>query len=424
MQKIHTYKSGLRLVVNAMQGINSACVSVFVNTGSINENDNNNGISHFIEHCFFKGTKKRTAKDIAVFADEIGANINAFTTNFYTCYYTRTIKENLENCFELLSDMLNNSTFNEDELNKERKVILEEKAMYEDDPASTCEEVCTSTFYKGKPLERTIIGTTKSLNKINQKAIKDYIKKFYTPNNIIIAVAGNVDYENAKKLCDKYFQSYFKNEINKPIVNKNEGEHKPQKSLQIHTKKDIEQDHICVMFPTPNIFSKKLPQLNVFNTIFGGMMSSRLYQRIRENLGYVYTIQSMVKPNKFGGDLCIYFATTPQNTEDAIKQLKEEIEIVKKHGITQKELDKAKSNYKSSLLVRCDNPTYIANNACVQLLNYGKITSIEKQVENIEKFKVTTVNKIIDVIFNNNFAISVVSKTNNKKLIEIFNGKK
>ena len=424
MQKIFTYKSGLRLIVNTMQGINSTCLSVFVNTGSINETTSNNGISHFVEHCMFKGTEKRTAKDIAVFADQIGANINAFTTNFYTCYYTRTIQENLENCFELLSDMLNNSTFKQEELDKERKVILEEKVMYEDDPSSTCEEVCTTSFYKGTPLQRTIIGTDKSLHKINRKQIKEYLSNFYTPNNIIIAVAGNVSYETAKKLCDKYFQSYYKNQNNRPIVNKNEGEHKPQQSYQVHTPKDIEQDHICVMYPTPNIYSKKLPQLNVFNTIFGGMMSSRLYQRIRENLGFVYTIQSMVKPNKFGGDLCIYFATTPKNTEEAIKQLKEEIEIVKNQGISQEELNKAKSNYKSSLLVRSDNPTFVANNACVQLLNYGKITNIEKQVEQIEKLSLKAVNKIIEQIFNNNCVISVVSKQNNKKLKEIFIGKK
>ena len=424
MQKIHTYKSGLRLVVNTMQGINSACLSVFVNTGSINENDFNNGISHFIEHTMFKGTKKRTAKDIAVFADEIGANINAFTTNFYTCYYTRSIQENLENCFELLSDMLNNSTFAEEELNKERKVILEEKAMYEDDPASTCEEVCSCEFYKGTPLSRTIIGTNESLHKINQKAIKEYLNEFYTPNNIIISVAGNVSYETAKTLCDKYFQTIYKNQTNKPIINKNELNHKPNKSIQVHTKKNIEQDHICVMFPTPNIFSKKIYELNVFNTIFGGMMSSRLYQRIRETLGFVYTIQSMVKPNLYGGDMCIYFATTPQNTIEAIKQLKEEIEIIKTNGITEQELKKAKSNYKSSLLVKSDNPTFIANNSCVQLLNYGKITPIEKQTENIESLTLKTVNDIISEIFNNNFTISIVSKQNNKKLLEIFNNKK
>lgn len=420
MQKIHTYKSGLRLIVNTMQGINSASVSVFVNTGSINENINNNGISHFIEHTMFKGTEKRTAKDIAVFADEIGANINAFTTNFYTCYYTRTIPENLENCCELLSDMLNNSKFEPEELDKERKVILEEKAMYEDDPASTAEENCMCEFYKGTPLELTIIGTDESLHKINQNEIKKYLNKFYTPSNIIIAIAGNVEYETAKKLCDKYFQNYYKNQNNKPIVNKNENNHKPQKAVQIHTKKDIEQDHICVMFPTPNIYSKKLSELNVFNTIFGGMMSSRLYQRIRENLGFVYTINSMIKPNKFGGDLCIYFATTPKNTLEAITQLKEEIELIKKQGITVQELDKAKSNFKSSLLVRSDNPTFVANNACVQLLNYGKIISIQQQVEKIEKLTIKKVNKIINEIFDNNFTISVVSKTNKPQIIDNF----
>ena len=240
--KTKTYASGLRLVVANRP--DSRAVSVFfgINTGSVNETDNNNGISHVIEHMTFKGTKTRTAEEISSGLETIGANINAFTSRYVTCYYGSCIKESAEKMTEIFSDMILNSIYDEEELKKELKVIFEEIDMYEDDPGSVAYDKYNEIFFEGTKLEKSVIGTKKVLGKLKRQDLIDYFNKFYTPNYMVVSFAGGITIDEADKLVKKYFNDYFKTKSKPILPTKTAEKLLPKQNFSV-TKKDISQTH-------------------------------------------------------------------------------------------------------------------------------------------------------------------------------------
>lgn len=418
-----TYPSGLRLIVESVPGNRAVAVFFGVNTGSVYEDEHNNGISHVIEHMTFKGTKTRSAEDISTQFECLGASVNAFTSRYNTQYYGKCIKENTEKMVEIFSDMILNSVYDEEELKRELKVIYEEIDMYEDDPGSVAYDKYNEIFFKGTKLEKSVIGTKKVLSKLKRQDLIDYIDKYYVPQNMVVAFAGDVTMAEADAMVRKYFNSAFKTK-SKPIDMKKTNEVVIPKQAQIVTKKNIAQTHIVMGYPTDNIYSKNAAGINVLAFILGGGMSSRLFVRIREKLGLVYSINALPEFADIGGNIIISLATNSTNQELALKSIKEEIDNIANNGVTDAELEKAKTFCKSMLVMAAEVSTNKARNNASNILTYGKSITIDERMEEIEKVTKADVNKLAKSIFGrDDMCIAVVSDKPNKNPLKVYFGK-
>lgn len=417
--KTFTYPSGLRLVVETHSDSKAATLFVGVNTGSVNEDMSNNGISHVIEHMLFKGTRLRSSQQISKELEDLGAQVNAFTSKYHTCLYASCMNDYTEKSFEILSDMVFNSIFDPKELNKELKVIFEEIDMYQDDPSSIAYDNFNQAFFEGTKLEKTVIGTKDVLSKLTQQDIFDYMAKFYTAPNMVISVAGGVEYSKAKELCDKFFASHFTN-VSEPNINNTQPDlvHIPNRKFNI-IKKDIAQTHIIFGYPTYNLYGKHNAELNVLSFILGGGMSSRLFQTIREKFGYVYSINALPELYDIGGVITISLATNYINQNDAVIKIKEIILDLINNGVTEEELLRAKTFCKSMIVMSSETTINIARHNVTNMLIYNKYRSLDERLSNIDKVKLADINALIKTVFKtNNICGAVISDKPNKDIFK------
>ena len=281
MEKIKTYDNGLRLVVKTMPGLYTVSLGILVNTGSINETAENNGISHYIEHMLFKGTEKRSAFEISDSTERLGSQINAYTAKENTCYYVKSTKENFRASAEILSDLFFNSVFDDEESAREKGVIQEEIHMCDDAPEDLCFDLLAESYFGKSGLGRTVLGTSENVDRFTKEDILSYMDKYYVPENVVVSIAGNITFSEAEKICDEFFASQFKRTA-PPAP------HFEQKSVytgSLVKVKDIEQAHIGLCMPSYRLGSKMSVAVRILNTVFGGGMSSRLFQNIREQYG-------------------------------------------------------------------------------------------------------------------------------------------
>ena len=276
MIKLRSLNSGIRIIMEEIPYVQSVAVGIWVKAGAVDENDFNSGISHFIEHMVFKGTTHRNSRQIAEDIDKIGGQINAFTGKEATCYYVKSLYNNFEKSTDVLIDMLSDSLFDIEEIEKERKVICEEIKMTLDDPDELAHDTITELVFKNSDLGRSIIGTPKSLNNISRDVMKDYYYNEYSRDNIVISIAGKFDEE---QVC-----SYLEDKLMQLKDNKNRkesiiGEYKPSYKV---IEKDIEQSHICLGTKGLKLGDDRYYAFSILNNIMGGSMSSRLFQNIRE----------------------------------------------------------------------------------------------------------------------------------------------
>ena len=271
-----TFDNGLRLVVTKIEGLLSVTAGVMVKTGSVNEEDFENGISHYIEHGLFKGTTNRTAFEISDRIDSIGAQINAFTSKELTCYYTKSTSERFEDSLEVLSDIFFNATFDDAEMKKEKGVIIEEINMCEDTPEDLLLDMLAESYYGKEGFGRTILGSIKNVSSFTKSDVKRYMDKYYTADNVVISVAGNVDEQKVADLVEKYFANHFNRTKSQPqfLTKSTHYMHK-------YKVKKIEQTHIGLAMQGLSVNDPKVDAFNIASTILGGGMSSRLFQTIR-----------------------------------------------------------------------------------------------------------------------------------------------
>ncbi|MDD4839788.1 MAG: pitrilysin family protein [Clostridia bacterium] len=396
MEKIFEFDNGLRLVYVENHAVRSIALGVYVGAGSVFETVENNGVSHFIEHMTFKGTTTRTAFDIVNEIDSIGAKINAFTTKHNTCYYTVSLDKNIGKCAEMLSDLYFNSTFSEEELERERRVILEELSESEDSPDDVCLERLSETFFKGHPLARTILGTKESLKALDRDALFAYKKKCYTADNTVIAIVGNIKFEKAKSLVEEYFVDKFDSvkcnfhEIAAAVPN----------SSMVKKSKKIEQSHIAFVFPAIKYQDKRDVALQLLCTVFGLEMSSRLFQRVREQLGLCYTIYAYPSFYKNEGSLTIYTSTNPASVEAAVNAIKSEIKLLLLKGITEQELQKGKEQMKTDLVLGQESTTAVMRAYGRNLLFANELFDIDDKIARIDALKAEDIISIAREIFD------------------------
>ena len=346
MNHLKVFDNGLKLVTAEMKGFLSVSCGVLVKTGSANESEKENGISHFIEHTMFKGTKKRSAFEISDFVDSIGGQINAFTSKQMTCYYTHTTKEHLEDSMEVLSDIFFNSVFDKGELAKEKGVIIEEINMGEDSPEDLCLDLLSESFYGKTGLGQTILGSSKNVRSFDRDAVIKYMDKYYAADNVVIAVAGNVDAKDAEKLAEKYFAENFKRLKSAP-----QKEIKTAPPMHLKKTKKIEQSHIGICMPAISLKDDRRDVLAIANIVLGGGMSSRLFQKVREDLGLCYSVYSYLSCYRETGVIEVYAGVNTDSRDVALAVIADEINKFKKDGITEKEFIRGKEQLKSSLVL-------------------------------------------------------------------------
>lgn len=400
-----TYQNGLRLIVNKMDGLFSVSSGIMVKTGSANETAENNGISHFIEHCLFKGTKKRSSFEISDYIDSIGAQINAYTSKETTCFYTKSTYDHFEDTIEVLSDLFFNSVFDEKEIEKEKGVIIEEINMCEDTPEDLCLDILSESRYGKSGLGRTILGPSKNIKSFSRSDIFDYMNKYYNADNVVISVAGKVEIDEVEKIVEKYFVNNFsskKSDLQFVSV--------PSQKSNLYKYKQIGQTHLGFSIPAVNIKDDTGDALNIASIVLGGSMSSRLFQKLREELGLCYSIYSYLSSYKDSGVLEIYAGINAENKDKAVDSVISEF-IKMKDGINEKEFLRGKEQIKSSLIMRQESTSSQMMLYAKYLLFLNEKLDFDKKLEDVENITIDQVNGLIKKYFDeNNISSAVVGQ--------------
>ena len=381
--------SGIELIMEKIPYVRSVSVGIWVKAGSVNENEINSGISHFIEHMLFKGTEMRSARDIAGDIDKIGGQINAFTGKESTCYYVKVLDTHVEDGIEILMDMLFNSKFDIDEMEKEKAVIYEEINMYEDSPEDTVHDMLSEVIFDGHPLGKPIIGTYDTINAFTRNNILDYIQENYGINNLVISVSGNFDEEKLIDTLDKNISKYlWENQILIPEI----PVYKPGYKMK---KKDIEQAHICMGIKGIPLDNEEYYALSILSNIMGGSMSSRLFQRIREEKGLAYSVYSYTTSYVKDGVFAIYAGVNPKQLKEASKLMVEEVNLLREKGVSEEELMTAKEQLKGNYILSLESVSgRMASIGKSQLL-LKKVYTPDEVIELINKVSMDDINKVI-----------------------------
>lgn len=386
--------NGIRVVSEGLLYVKSITLGIWIGTGSRFEQNYNHGISHFIEHMVFKGTMNRSAKDIAETIDGVGGQINAFTTKEHTCYYIKVLDTHLDLALDILSDMLLYSKFDAEDINREREVVLEEIHMYEDTPDELVDDLHQNNIWSGHALGRNILGTIPSVASFNKKLIAEYYQDFYTPDNIVIAAAGNVTHEKLEELTEYYFgkMSGTTKQVTStvPILI-------PAQTIQ---HKAIEQVHLCLGTTSVSQSSPDIYNMHILNNILGGGISSNLFQSIREEKGLAYSIYSYQSNYSDAGLLTIYAGTRPSNAFQVIELILENISLLKDQGISASELAKTKEQLKGNLLLGLESSSSRMFRIGKMEITLGKYITLDEVVAKIDKVSLEDLEKVTQKLFD------------------------
>ncbi len=406
MFKTVTLSNGLQVVLETIPFIHSVSFGIWVKNGSRNEDTSTNGISHFIEHMLFKGTETRTAKDIADEMDQIGGQLNAFTSKEYTCYYVRALDTHFDIAIDILSDMFFCSKFDDGEIIKERNVIIEEINMYEDTPEELVHDILQAQVWNGDSLAYSVLGTVDSISQFDNVSFREYYGANYHQQNTVIAVAGNFDEDSVIRKLEAYFGGF-----------KRDGDYKKSAFATVYTpgvvtkEKDIEQVHICMGLPSISVGSDESYSLAAINTIFGGGMSSRLFQNIREENGLAYSVYSYNSSYADTGLFSIYAALNRAQAQQVVGLIIAEIKRLFTDKITPDGLARAKEQLKSNYLLSLESSSNRMNSLGRSQLMLGRILSPEELIQKIDRINTDNVYALVEKIFNLN-ALSLAAVGN------------
>ncbi|MFT9597104.1 M16 family metallopeptidase [Mesobacillus sp.] len=402
MIKKYTCQNGVRIVLEQIPTVRSVAIGVWIGTGSRNENPENNGISHFLEHMFFKGTKTRSAREIAESFDSIGGQVNAFTSKEYTCYYAKVLDNHAQYALEVLADMFFNSTFDSEELNKEKNVVNEEIKMYEDTPDDIVHDLLSQAVYGDHPLGYPILGTEETLQSFTGEKLEQYMHDTYRPENVVISIAGNVPesfINNAEKFFGSYEASKETMEYEKPAFH----------ATQASRKKETEQAHLCLGFEGLQIGHSDVYSLIVLNNVLGGSMSSRLFQEVREQRGLAYSVFSYHSAYRDSGMVTIYGGTGANQLGVLYETIQDTLSKLRAEGITEKELNNSKEQLKGSLMLSLESTnSRMSRNGKNELL-LRRHRSLDEIVEQIDQVTKDSVDGMANSIFTDKYSVSLIS---------------
>lgn len=406
MAQVKKYAGGLRLIVENMPSLRSVSVGILVGAGSCLENADNNGISHFIEHTTFKGTKRFNSRTLSEAFDDIGSQVNAFTSKEMTCYYVKSTKSAMERSVDLLSDMFLNSVYDEDELNREKGVIIEEINMSEDTPEDVCLDTLSLAYFGNDGLGRTILGSKENITKFDKSYIEAYRKTYYNADNVVVSFAGNVTIEEADFLVSKYIEPFLStNKSDSLIVH-------TDKNLygKISKNKEIEQLHLALGFSCVKYDDELNNEATVMNVALGSGMSSRLFQTVREKLGLCYTVYSYPSGYRNTGSLAVYAGVNKETVNKAYDAIFAVLKELQNDGIGESELSRAKSQMLSSFEFGSENTASQMMLFGKYLLFTDKIFDFDNKVKKIEGVTGEGLNKFIRSLDFDDFSLSIVGK--------------
>ncbi|MBP3951988.1 M16 family metallopeptidase [Bacillus suaedae] len=396
--------NGVRILAEHIPSVRSVAVGVWIGTGSRLETASENGISHFLEHMFFKGTTTRSAAEIAESFDRIGGQVNAFTSKEYTCYYAKVLDNHAAYAVDVLSDMFFNSIFDEEELVKEKNVVYEEIKMVDDTPDDIVHDLLSEASYGSHPLGYPILGTVETLETFNGDSLRGYMDKFYTGDHVVISIAGNITddvIEQIKEIFSKVKPTTYKHETERPIFTPN----------HIIRTKETEQAHLCLGYPGLEIGDKDVYALVLLNNLLGGSMSSRLFQEIREKRGLCYSVFSYHSSYQDSGMLTIYAGTGHQQLEDLASALIGTASQLADQGMTEKELTNGKEQLKGSLMLSLESTNSRMNRNGKNELLLKKHRTLDEIIEEIDQVSISDVNKLAVSILKSKPSISLINTT-------------
>lgn len=388
-----TLADGTRVVLEHFDHARSCSVYVSVSSGSSFEKSEDAGISHFAEHIFFKGTEKRSAQQIMEQMDEIGADLNAYTAREVTSFYTRALSYHLDTALDILFDMVTNPRIDANDVEHEKGVILEEYAMYEDYPSDVCYDNYYEGVWRANPLGMRVLGTPDTINAVTPEKLRKHLDTFFTPNRIVISVCGSFDDESVLKKCNEYFGSSTL--AHTPIVYQ-----KPvYESRFITVPRDFEQNYVVIGFPGyPKVHDERYERI-LLTSVLGGSQSSRLFSRIREELGLVYSIECESASYMNSGLLMLSMGVSPKSEEQAIR---ETVKIVREAAtsITEKELARAKEFNASQLCMALESVSHVAGANSRDILFFGSVEDPDEEEARLRSVSVDAVREFADKAFS------------------------
>ena len=398
MHKKTVLDNGITITTEHFPHVRSISLGVWIVTGSRDENTAQNGIAHFIEHMFFKGTQKRSALDISKEIDSVGGVINALTSKEYTGLYVKVLDKNIDVAFDLLADIFLNSTFDPNEIEREREVIIQEIHLSEDTPDEHIQEIFSKAFFKGHPLAQPILGNLETVSSFNRETLLSFLNQnHFQPSNIIISATGNLNHEQITHAFSKTFGALPKrtpNQCRTPLD--------PISSFSVHTKK-LEQVHLCIGTRGVKQDHSLRYAGYVLNTILGGSMSSRLFQEIREKKGLAYSIYSYFSSFFDTGVFTVYLGVSKKTVTEAIKLVIAELDKCKNNGISEAEIITAKEHLKGNTLLASESVDSRMTRLAKCEIYFNKFISIEDILDNIDQVTPQDVKDLAHEIFDRKY---------------------
>lgn len=416
MYKKLTLSNGIRVMLEPVEHMRSASIGFWIKVGSINETAKENGVSHFIEHMLFKGTKNRSAKSIAGEIDDLGGELNAFTSKECTCLYSHVLSEHVPLAIEIISDMLMNSLFDAEEMEKEKMIILDEINLYDDTPEELIYDLLSEVTFKGHSLAKPILGVKKTVKHLTREQVLNYFHTYYKPENIVVSVAGNYSEEDVLKTLESQIGQMVQYQMPEKAVSEI-----PFSGGKACKSKEFEQLHLILGFKGYGYDTKDLYPFLLLNNVMGGVSSSRLFQKIREDHGLSYTIDSQPSFYYDSGMFSIYASMLPENLEKVAALIFEEIKAIKAGDLTEEEVSKYRNQLKGSFVLGLEGPTNMMNWIGKSELLSGRVRDIDEVIRSIESISREDVIRQANEVFSQeHFALCLVGKVDETLTNELY----
>ena len=412
--------SGLRIVTEEVSTSRSAAVGIWANVGSRDEVKSVAGASHFLEHLLFKGTKTRTALEISSAIEAVGGEMNAFTGQEYTCFYARVIDTDLPLAVDVVTDLITSSSFTAADVDSERKVVLSEIAVRDDDPSDYIHELYLDTYYGDSPVGRSILGTVDSINKMPRNSIYNYYKKHYQPENLVVSVAGNVKHKKVVKMVEEALSK-------DGFLDVPNNKHEVRAATPIKTPglgkvglidRKTEQAHILYGFPGLARSDERRFALSVLSSAIGGGMASRLFQEIREKRGLAYTTYAYPQQFAGTGTLAFYAGCKTEKAEEVIKLMRDISESVAQHGLTDEEISRAKGAVTGGLILGQEDTGSRMSRIGKSELVYGEIMSFDDILAKVRSVTPEQVHQLARDLFSAPATLALVGPFRSKAKFE------
>ena len=403
-----TLPSGLRIVTEEVSTVRSVAFGIWANVGSRDESPSVAGASHFLEHLLFKGTTTRSALDISAAIDAVGGEMNAFTGKEYTCFYARVIDSDFSIAAEVICDMIKDSLVRSEDVDSERTVVLEEIAMRDDDPSDLVHDLFAETLYGDTPVGRPILGTVDSITNMSRKQVNDYYKKKYLPENLVIAVAGNINHERVVERVSKLLGEFLDSSAKPAAL-------RPTTKIRAKGKGEIgliyrksEQANILLGFPSIDRSDERRFALSVLTSALGGGMSSRLFQEVREKRGLAYSVYASMQQFAGSGILSLYAGCNPEKATEVTSIFRQVLSDLITSGLSDEELERAKGQVAGSMVLGQEDTGSRMVRIGKSELVYGEIKSMDEILSNVRTVNQSAISELAEEIFTTQPTLAIV----------------